>query len=171
MNPVKLMAINDWKPPTSVSAVCSFMGFCNFYCKFIPDFFNIIQPLLSLTKKNMAWLWLPDHASFFQTLKNTFLTQLVLHYPDTDLLFFIMTDASLMASGAVLMQRDGNGDLHSCAYYSKTFAPAERNYDIYDHELLAIIHALKEWHQYLTGTNHPVTIITDHWNLTYFKSL
>jgi len=81
-----------------------------------------------------------------------------------------MTDASLVASGAVLMQKDGNGDLHPCAYYSKTFALAERNYDIYDRELLAVIRALEEWRQYLTGTRHPVTIITDHRNLTFFKS-
>ena len=42
MDPVKLMAINKWAPPHSVSTVCSFMGFCNFYRKFIPDFFNIV---------------------------------------------------------------------------------------------------------------------------------
>ena len=54
MDPVKLRAINEWNPPSSVSAVHSFMGFCNFYCKFIPDFSNIVQPLLSLTKKNAA---------------------------------------------------------------------------------------------------------------------
>jgi len=139
MDPVKLMAINDWAPPFSISAVCSFMGFCNFYQKFIPDFSNIVQPLLSLTKKNMAWLWLPDHASFFAMLKEAFLKCPVLCYPDTDLPFFVMTDASLVALDAVLMQKDGNGDLHPCTYYLKTFALAKQNYDIYDHELLAII--------------------------------
>ena len=108
------------------------MGFCNFYRKFIPDFSNIIQPLISLTKKNAAWQWLPDCESSFLKLKEAFLKRLVLHYPDTDLPFFIMTNTSLVASGAVLMQKDGNGDLHPCAYYSKTFAPAERNYNIYD---------------------------------------
>ena len=170
MDPVKLTAINDWTPPCSVSAVRSFMGFCNFYQKFIPNFSNIIQPLLSLTKKNAAWQWLPDHAASFQTLKDAFLKRPVLHYPDTDLPFFVMTDASLVASGAVLMQKDGNGDLHPCTYYSKMFALAERNYDIYDRELLAIIWSLEEWCQYLTGTKHPVTIITNHQNLMYFKS-
>jgi len=60
------------------------------------------------------------------------------------------------------MQKDGNGDLHPCAYYSKTFALLEQNYDIYDHELLTVIQALEEWHQYLTGMKHLVTIITDH---------
>jgi len=103
-------------------------------------------------------------------LKEAFLKRPVLRYPDTDLPFFVMTDASLVASEAVLMQKDDNGDLHPCTYYSKTFAPAERNYDIYDQELLAVIRVLEEWRQYLTGTQHSVTIITDHWNLTYFKS-
>jgi len=103
-------------------------------------------------------------------LKEAFLKCLVLRYPDTDLPFFMMTNVSLVASGAVLMQKDGNGDLHPCTYYSKTFASAERTYNIYDRELLTVIRALKEWHQYLTGMKHPVTIITDHWNLTYFKS-
>ena len=89
--------------------------------------------------------------------------------PDTTKPFFVMTDASLTASGGVLMQKDFNGDLHPCAYHSATFAPAKRNYDIYDRELLAVIQALKEWRHYLTGTKHPVTVIKDHKNLGYFK--
>ena len=89
--------------------------------------------------------------------------------PDTAKPFFVMTDASLTASGGVLMQKDSNGDLHPYAYHSATFSPAERNYDIYDRELLAIIQALKEWHHYLTRTKHPVIVIMDHKNLGYFK--
>ena len=67
------------------------------------------------------------------------------------------------------MQQDVNGDLHPCAYFSKTFSPAERNYDIYDRELLAVILTLAEWKHYLQGTPHPVSIITDHKNLSYIK--
>ena len=67
------------------------------------------------------------------------------------------------------MQTDDNGDHHPCAYFSKTFAPAEQNYDIYDRELLTVILALDEWRQYLRGTTHPVTIITNHKNLSYIK--
>jgi hypothetical protein len=80
-----------------------------------------------------------------------------------------MTDASLLAAGAILLQEDINTDLHPCTYFSKTFIAAERNYDIYDRELLAVILALTEWKQYLQGTTHPVTIITDHKNLSYIK--
>jgi len=73
MDPVELTAINEWRSPTSVSAVHSFMGFCNFYRKFIPDFSNIVQPLISLTKKNAAWQWLLDCESSFSKLKEAFL--------------------------------------------------------------------------------------------------
>ena len=65
--------------------------------------------------------------------------------PDVTYPFSIMTDASLFAAGAVLLQDDLNRDPHPCAYFSKTFIPAEQNYDIYDHELLAVILALEEW--------------------------
>ena len=67
------------------------------------------------------------------------------------------------------MQADKNSDLHPCAYFSRTFSSAQCNYDIYDHELLAVILALEEWRQYLQGTAHPITIITDHKNLSYIK--
>ena len=80
-----------------------------------------------------------------------------------------MTDTSLLAAGVVLMQMDKNSDLHPCAYFSHTFSSAQRNYDIYDRELLAIILALEEWRQYLQGTAYPITIITDHKNLSYIK--
>ena len=80
-----------------------------------------------------------------------------------------MTNASLFAAGAILLQADTNGDLHPCAYFSHTFLPAECNYDIYDRELLMVILTLMEWHQYVQGTSYPVTIITNHKNLSYIK--
>ena len=67
------------------------------------------------------------------------------------------------------MQPNTAGDLHPCAYFSKTFSAAECNYDIYDRELLAVILALGKWKQYLQGTPHPVSILTDHKNLSYLK--
>ena len=80
-----------------------------------------------------------------------------------------MTNASLLAAGVVLMQADENSDLHLCVYFSHTFSSAQCNYNIYDRELLAVILALEEWCQYLQGTTHPITIITNHKNLSYIK--
>ena len=74
-----------------------------------------------------------------------------------------------MATGAVLVQVDLNGDLYPCAYHSQTFSSTEQNYNIYDRELLVDLHALIEWRHSLTGMAHLVTIITDHKNLGYFK--
>ena len=80
-----------------------------------------------------------------------------------------MMDTSLLAAGAVLMQSDASGNLHPCTYFSKTFSAVEQNYDIYDQELLAVILALAEWKQYLQSTPHPVSVLTDHKNLSYLK--
>jgi hypothetical protein len=89
--------------------------------------------------------------------------------PNVSSPFFVMSDASLTAIGAVLMQKDSNGDMHPCAYLSKTLSSMERNYDIYDRELLTVIHALEEWRHYLLGIARIVTVLTDHKNLTYFR--
>ena len=80
-----------------------------------------------------------------------------------------MTNASLTATRAVLMQADFNGDLHSCIFLFKTLSATECNYDIFDQELLAVIHALTKWKHYLQEMDNPVTVVTDHKNLSYFK--
>ena len=167
MDPAKLSAIAAWPPPKTVKAVHALLGFCNFYRKFIPNFSNLVAPLTALTCKNVAWTWGSDHQSAFSNLLSLFQTAPVLHLPDVGCPFIVMTDASLIASGGVLIQQDSNGDLHPCAYLSQTFSPTEQNYDIYDRELLAVIHALKHWRHYLQGTAHPITLLTDHKNLTY----
>ena len=81
----------------------------------------------------------------FIKLKEIFLSAPVIKMPDTSKPFFVMMDTSLTAVGGVLMQKNMNGDLHPCAYHSATFSPAERNYNIYDRELLTVIQVLKEW--------------------------
>ena len=89
--------------------------------------------------------------------------------PDHTKPFQIETDASKYATGAVLTQLDSNGDRHPISFISKTLSPAERNYEIYDRELLAIIRALEEWRHSIQGSAHTTTILSDHKNLTYWK--
>ena len=83
--------------------------------------------------------------------------------------FQIECNTSKYALGAILTQLDSNGDRHPCAYISKTFSRAERNYEIYDRELLAIIRALEEWCHYIQGSPHTTTILSDYKNLTYYR--
>ena len=125
MDPAKLSAIAAWPPPKTVKAVHALLSFCNFYRKFIPNFSNLVAPLTTLTRKAVTWTWGAGQQSAFSTLLSLFQTAPVLHLPDVGRPFVVMTDASLIASGGILMQRDSNGDLHPCAYLSQTFSSAE----------------------------------------------
>ena len=167
MDSTKLSAVCDWVPLKLVKAVWSFIGFCNFYQKFIPNFSTLAQTLHNLTKKGVQFHWTKEQDDTFIKLKEIFLSALVIQIPNISKPFHVMTDASLTALGGVLMQTNANGDLHPYAYYSQKFSSAEHNYDIYDKELLAVLHALKEWRNYLTDTIHLVTIIPNHENLGY----
>jgi hypothetical protein len=103
----------------------------------------------------------------------------VLRQPDFDRKFYLQVDALAYGVGAILSQE---GDLtptlakrikptlHPIAYYSATFTPTERNYDIYKRELLAMIKSLAHWRPYLGWTKVPFTILTDHANLQYWKA-
>ena len=118
----------------------------------------------------MPWQWTESQNTAFSTLKSLFLSKPVLQLSDPSCPFAVSADASKYASGAILLQTDTNGDWHPCSYLSQSFSPAERNHDIYDRELLAIIRALKTWRHYLHGSPFPVQVFTDHKNLTFFRS-
>jgi hypothetical protein len=89
--------------------------------------------------------------------------------PDQTKPFQIETDASKYSTGAVFTQLDANGDRHHISFISKTLSPAERNYKIYDQELLAIICALEEWRHCIQGSPHTTIILSDHKNITYYR--
>jgi hypothetical protein len=102
-------------------------------------------------------------------------TRPVLRQPDYTKPFFLLMDTSAYGVGAVLSQegelnpRTKKPAQHPIAYYSATFTPTERNYNIYKLELLAVLKALAHWRPHLAGTETPVTVLTDHANLTYWK--
>jgi len=170
MDPAKLSAILEWPTPKCVKDVQSFLGFGNFYWRFIQGFANIMTPLTSLTRKDTTWHWSDDQQQAFDTLKQRFTSALILLMPDFSKPFRLETDASDYDYGAILSQQSEDGHWLPVAYMSKQMLPVERNYVIYDKELLAIIEALKLWRHYLEGSPHPVEIWSDHKNLEYFRS-
>src|ERR1700678_4822697 len=105
----------------------------------------------------------------FDTLKKKFTEEPVSMMPDHSKPFQIKSDASKVATKAVLTQLDSNGNRHPCAFILKTFSPTERNYEIYDCKLLGIIPALEEWRHYIQGSGHTTVIHSNHKNLTYFR--
>ena len=105
----------------------------------------MVKPLNDLLKKDQKFEWTKAQQDAFDELKKQFTEEPVLMMPDHTKPFQIETDASKYTTGAVLTQLDANGDQHPVSFISKTFSPAERNYEIYDQELLAIVRALEEW--------------------------
>ena len=169
MDPGKLRGIRDWPPPTTVKQTRGFLGFGNFYRHFIRSFSNLAKPLNDLLKKDQKFEWTDDCQRAFDNLKKHFTEEPVLMMPDQTKPFQIETDASKYATGAVLTPLDSNGDRHPVSFISKTFSPAERNYEIYDRELLAIIRALEEWRHHIQGSPHTTVVLSDHKNLTYYR--
>src|ERR1700734_2772882 len=165
----KLRGIQEWPTPTTVKQVRAFLGFGNFYRRFIRKFSDIAGPLNDLLKKDKTFDWTKECQQSFDNLKRRFTEEPVLMMPDHSRPFQIEADASKYASGAVLTQCDVNGDRHPVAFISKTFSATERNYEIYDRELLAIIRALEEWRHYIQGSPHETIVLSDHKNLTYYR--
>ena len=149
----KLKGIQDWLAPTMVKQVRGFLGFGNFYQRFIRGFSEIAQPLNKLLKKDRKFEWTAECQQAFDDLKTRITSEPMLVMPDQTKLFQIECDVSKYALGAILTQLDSNGDRHPCAFISKTFSPTERNYEIYDQELLAIIRALRSGG--ITFKGHP----------------
>jgi transposase InsO family protein/predicted aspartyl protease len=170
MDPKKVQAVQDWPTPKRLKDVRAFIGFGSFYRRFIKNFSGIVRPLTLLTKKEQRFAWGPLQQKAFDTLKTSFTTAPVLGHFDQERAIVVETDASNLVSAGILSQKDDDGHLHPVAFFSKKHSPAECNYEIYDKELLAIIHAFKEWRPLLEGATHPVEVISDHRNLTYFMT-
>ena len=164
-----LFRSQDWPVPTTVKQTRGFLGFGNFYRRFIQGFSNLAKPLNDLLKKDKKFEWTDDCQKAFNELKKRFTEEPVLMMPDQTKPFQIETDASKYATGAVLTQLDSNGNRHPISFISKTFSLTECNYEIYDRELLVIIRALMEWRHYIQGSPHTTTVLSDHKNLTYYR--
>ncbi|KAK3548457.1 hypothetical protein QTP70_013156 [Hemibagrus guttatus] len=168
----KITAVRDWPAPATVKELQRFLGFANFYRRFISNYSSIADPLTNLLRnKPKSLLWSPAAEGAFNTLKRAFTTAPLLIHPDPDKPFVVEVDASTTGVGAVLSQQQGNPSrLHPCAFFSHKLNPAERNYDIGNRELLAIKLALEEWRHWLEGARHPFLVLTDHKNLEYLRA-
>ncbi len=171
MDEGKVTAIRDWPIPTSVKELQRFLGFTNFYRRFIQNYSSIASPLISLLRlKPKSLSWTPSATEAFTTLKEAFISAPILIHPDPDKAFVVEVDASTTGVGAVLSQQQGTPTrLHPCAFFSRKLSPAEKNYDIGNRELLAIKLALEEWKHWLEGAPLPFMVLTDHKNLEYLR--
>ena len=173
MDPTKISTIIDWPSPTNVKELQSFLGFANFYRRFIGGYSAKVKPLTSLLKKGSTFIWDSDQENSFLALKEAFCSAPILRHFDPELETVLETDASDTTISGILSQYIQYPDkrlLHPVAYFSRSLTPAERNYGIGDKELLAIVASLIQYRPYVVNLSKPLMVITDHSNLTTFAS-
>ena len=169
MDPIKVAGVRDWPAPTTVKGVRSFLGFCNYYRAFVQDFSELALPLNALTKKGQEFTWGAKEQWAFNLLKRRITSSPTLAHPQMDQQFKLEVDASGNAMGTVLLQRQPDGTRKPINFMSKTFNRAQRNYDIFDREFLAMIWGLQHSHPLLVGSPHKVIVHMDHNNLWYWR--
>ena len=103
MDNAKIQVIRDWPVPRKVKDVQSFLGFANFYHRFIAKFSEITVPLMCLTRKDAPWIWSPACNKAFNLLELAFTSAPVLHHFDPALLPVVETDASNYAIAGILL--------------------------------------------------------------------
>ena len=107
----------------------------------------------------------------FDNLWDKIVSALILTLPDNSRPYRVEADSSDFATGAVLSQQcTEDGKWHPIAFLSKSLSPVERNYEIHDKEMLAIVRALEEWRHFLEGAEYQFKIWMDHKNLEYFMA-
>ena len=140
MDPVKVNGVMEWLVPTNKRGVQSFLGFVNFYRRFIKDFSHHACPLFDLTKEDIKWSWGEAEQEAFDKLKTLITMAPILILPSDDVEFRVEADSSDYATGATLSQLSPeDGKWHPVAFLSKSLNSVEWNYEIHDKEMLAII--------------------------------
>ncbi|XP_023806908.1 uncharacterized protein LOC105356774 isoform X2 [Oryzias latipes] len=170
MDPKKVQAVLEWPKPENRKQLQRFLGFANFYRRFIKNYSKIASPLYALTSCKRTFSWNQEAESAFQELKYRFTSAPVLITPDPGRQFIVEVDASDTGIGAILSQRSQDNKVHPCAFFSRRLSSAEKNYDVGDRELLAIKDALEEWRHWLEGSETPFVVFTDHKNLEYLRT-
>ena len=167
--PEKVAKFRAVEAPSTKTGIRSFLGMLGFYRRFIPRYSEIAEPLTSLTKGKTrgSITWTPEAQAAFEQLKREITEESLLKLPETDKHFFLRTDASDVAMGAVLLQKDEVGDCRPVSYASKKFVAAEKRYSTVEKELLAVVWAIRRFEPYLFG--RQFTVQTDHHPLQYIR--
>jgi hypothetical protein len=160
VDPAKVKEIMEWRVPTTVTEIRSFLGLAGYYRIFIEGFSKIAKPMISLLEKGREFKWDEKCQESFDQLKKRLMSPSVLVMPDLQRGFDIYCDACGQGLGCVLMQEG-----HVIAYASRQLRKHELNYPTHDLELAAVVHALKIWRHYIMGTKCQV--YTDHKSLKY----
>ena len=167
MDPKRTSTIAEWPVPETIKEIQSFLGFCNFYRRFIHRYSAIAGPMTSLTKKD-RFEWNQEAQESFRLLKQAFQETVILVQFNPEGHTRIETDASEGALACIISQKQADGHWKPVAFHSRKLKPPEQNYVLHDKEMLAIVEAFVEWRHYCEGAQHQIVVMTDHNNLRWF---
>ena len=165
-DPEKTNKVANWPVPKTRKEVQQFLGFANYYRRFIRNFATIAKPLYQLTEMNKQFCWSPECQQSFECLKKCLVSSPILALPDFNKPLILDTDASDTGIGAVLSQVvDGKEQVIS--YASRILSSAERKYCVTRRELLALVIFMQQFRPYLLGRHFKLR--TDHGSLTWLQ--
>ena len=170
MDPERITTVLNWPVPKTIKQLQSFLGFANFYRRFIYGYSKMSAPLTKLIKgqpKHLAWN--PQAQTALDELKKAFTKGPLLRHFDPALRIVLFTDASDYAVSGIITQ-EFEGQYHPIAFHSRKLIAAELNYDTPEKEMLAIVDCFKHWRHYLEGARQTITLRTDHKNHESFFS-
>jgi hypothetical protein len=168
MDAEKAASIRSWPEPKNLKELRGFLGFINFYRRFIKDFSKIATPLHNLTKKDAEYVFGKAEIESFESLKDSVSSAPILRHFDPSDPIIVETNASDFALGAIISQTNKHNITRPVAFASRKMSGPELNYPVLEKEFLAILFAFQQWRQYLEGPPHPVVVYTDHRSLEYF---
>ncbi|PAA52294.1 hypothetical protein BOX15_Mlig007858g1 [Macrostomum lignano] len=163
--PSLIEKIKTFPVPQTVKQLQSFLGLANFYRTHIAGYSRVVQPLLSIVKntsKPNKFVWTNAAQTAFEKLKQLLSTDILLVHPNPRKPYFLHTDASDTAIGAVLSQLDDSNHQRPVAYISKTLSPTEQRYPPIEREAYAIYWAIKKLHVFLYASYQQFHVFTDH---------
>ena len=160
----KIEAIKSLPVPTCVREVRSFIGMCSYYSRFIPNFSQIAEPIIALTRKYTHFKWSDTHQRAFEYLKDSLTAVPLLVYPDSSKPYVLYTDSSDTCIDACLTQ-ECDGDEKPIYYLSHKLSRSQCKWSVVEKEAFAIHFALQKLDFYLH--NSQIVIRTDHKPLKY----
>jgi len=169
-DPEKVKCIKEWPKPVIMRDLTKFIGFVNYYRKFVPNFVHIIAPLEDVsikakTARRNKIEWTVEMEKSFEELKKVLMKTPILHCPKQENKFILDTDASKYGIGAVLSQVDSAGVERVIYFASNKLSTAEQNYCATRRELLAVVRYVDFFYHYLIGKKFIIR--TDHKSLKW----
>jgi hypothetical protein len=162
-DPKKVEAVQTWPVSKNVHDVKSFLGLVNYFRNVIEHYSEVAVPLTNLTKKSYPWVWAGRCQDAFELLKQKLTEASLLRTPDESLPYEVVTDASDLGLGGVLLQEG-----QPVAFESRKLNDAELKYPTTEKEMLAVVHVVCVWRCYLKGAEF--TVYTDQVSNTYFQT-